>query len=96
MQRCNLLQSAVSHDPSEIILICWFAAQETFLDIINVENNCVLLNIFVKTVIFFFCDTFLRFYCVLKQFNPCTNKKIFLKIIQMQLLKMYYCMIIIY
>ncbi len=26
----SLLQSSVSHDPSEIILICWFAAQETF------------------------------------------------------------------
>jgi len=25
---------------SEIILICWFSAQETFLIIINVENNC--------------------------------------------------------
>ncbi len=25
---------------SEIILICWFAAQETFLIIINVENSC--------------------------------------------------------
>ncbi len=24
----------------EIILICWFAAQETFLIIINVENSC--------------------------------------------------------
>ncbi len=24
------LQSSVSHDLSEIILICWFAAQETF------------------------------------------------------------------
>jgi len=23
----SLLQSALSHDPSEIILICWFAAQ---------------------------------------------------------------------
>ncbi len=75
MQICNLLPSSVSHDPSEIILICWFAAQETFLDIINVENNCVLLNIFVKTVIFFY-DTFLRFYSdFLKQFNLCTNKK---------------------
>ncbi len=30
--------SSASHDPSEIILICWFAAQETFL-IINVENS---------------------------------------------------------
>jgi len=28
----------VSHDPSDIILLCWFGAQETFL-IINVENN---------------------------------------------------------
>ncbi len=35
-----LLQSSVSHDPSEIILICRFTAQETFLIIINV----VLLN----------------------------------------------------
>ncbi len=45
-----LLQYLVSHDPSEIILIYWFAAQETFLIIINVEisfcwlifcgNNC--------------------------------------------------------
>ncbi len=36
----SLLQSSVSHDPSEIILICWFAAQETFIIIIiNVENN---------------------------------------------------------
>ncbi len=33
----SLLQSSVSHDPSEIILICWFNAQETF--IINVEND---------------------------------------------------------
>ncbi len=32
-------QKNVSHDPSEIILICWFAAQETFI-IINVENIC--------------------------------------------------------
>ncbi len=40
----SLLQSSVSHDPSEI---CWFASQETFL-IINVEN------IFVEYVIHFF------------------------------------------
>jgi len=36
----SLLQSSVSHDPSEIILICWFGGQETFLVIINVENSC--------------------------------------------------------
>ncbi len=35
-----LLHSSVSHDPSEIILICWFGAQETFHIIINVENSC--------------------------------------------------------
>jgi len=33
----SLLQSSVSHDPSEIILIWWFADQETFIIIINVE-----------------------------------------------------------
>ncbi len=36
----NDAENSVSHDPSEIILICWFAAQETFLIIINVENGC--------------------------------------------------------
>ncbi len=36
----SLLQSSVSHDPSEIILICWFTAQETFLIINNFENSC--------------------------------------------------------
>ncbi len=41
------LQSSVSHDPSEIILICWFAAQETFLIIFNVET-VVLLNTFFR------------------------------------------------
>ncbi len=30
---------SVSHNPSEIILICWFAAQETFFIIINVKNS---------------------------------------------------------
>ncbi len=37
-----LLKSSVSHDPSEIILISLFAAQETLLIIINV-------GIFVNT-----------------------------------------------
>ncbi len=36
----SLLQSMVSHDLSEIILICWFSAEETFL-IVSIENNCV-------------------------------------------------------
>ncbi len=34
----SLLQFSESHDPSETILIYWFAAQETFLIIISVEN----------------------------------------------------------
>ncbi len=29
----------VSHDPSEIILICWFDAQERVLIFINVEKS---------------------------------------------------------
>ncbi len=32
--------SASSLQSSEIIIICWFAAQEIFLIIINVENSC--------------------------------------------------------
>ncbi len=42
-------QKNVSHNPSEIILICWFAAQETFI-IINVENMCAV-NVFVEAYI---------------------------------------------
>ncbi len=33
-----LMSSSVSHDPSEITLICWFGAQYTFL-IITDENS---------------------------------------------------------
>ncbi len=43
----SLLRSSVSHDPSEIILKCWFAAQETFI------KTVVLLYIFVETMIHF-------------------------------------------
>ncbi len=42
----SLLQSSVSHDALEISLICWFAAQETFI-VINVENSWA--NILVET-----------------------------------------------
>jgi len=34
-----LLQSLVSHGPSEIIIICWFGARETFIIVIHVENR---------------------------------------------------------
>ncbi len=43
----SLLQSSVSHDPSEIILIYWCIAQVIFLIIINAEDNVVLLHIFL-------------------------------------------------
>ncbi len=36
----SILKSSVSHDPSEIILICWFAAQETWIIIIDVDYSC--------------------------------------------------------
>ncbi len=48
-----LLQSSWSHDPSEIIVICWFGAQETFVIIMNVEKQ-LLLIFFVETMIYFF------------------------------------------
>ncbi len=40
----------MSHDPSEIILICSFGAQITFLIIIDIEKLCY---IFVETMTFF-------------------------------------------
>ncbi len=42
----SLLQSSVSH--SEIILICWFAAQETYLHIIIIINIIFLSGFFDK------------------------------------------------
>jgi len=32
--------SLLSHDHSEIILMCWFDAQEIFIIFISVEDNC--------------------------------------------------------
>ncbi len=43
-----IFHSSVSHDPSEIILICWFAVQENYC-----QYWKQLLNIFVETQIFF-------------------------------------------
>ncbi len=39
-ENCNL--SSMSHNPSEMILICWFGAQCTFLVIIKVENSFLI------------------------------------------------------
>ncbi len=46
--KLNFLQSSVSHDLSEIIRICWFAAQITML------KKIVLLTIFVESTFNFF------------------------------------------
>ncbi len=81
----SLLQSSVSHDPSEIILICW---SETFLIISNVENcfcqrikkgNCVFLSQYSDvTSSIFFCHRiqinkiFLwLFWLTIQSFFPC-------------------------
>ncbi len=55
-----LLQSSVSHDPSEIIRIWWFAAKETFL----------LVSVLWKQLC---CSIFL---CKLWYFQKCLNRKI--------------------
>jgi len=47
---------SVSHDASEIILICGFVAQETFLPA-NVKK-VVLLNMFAETATYFLQDYF--------------------------------------
>ncbi len=48
-----LLQSSVSHDPSEIILICWFDSQEAFI-ILNVENSLLLWKLSYIFILWFF------------------------------------------
>jgi len=43
----SLLQSSVSHDPSEIILICRFDAQETFI-ILSILKTVIFCSIDLK------------------------------------------------
>ncbi len=51
----SLLQFSVSHDPLDIIFVCWFAAQESFIIIhvenviVSIHNQVVLVIIFLKT-----------------------------------------------
>ncbi len=45
------LQSSVSHDLSEIILIFWCVAQETFLIIIDIEKLFNLFLIFTDSLL---------------------------------------------
>ncbi len=49
----SLLQSSVSHDPLDIILICWFTAQETIIYVLLMLKT-VQINIFVEIMIHFF------------------------------------------
>ncbi len=51
----SLLQSSVSHDPSEIILKFWFAAQEALLIIKTEKNNNNAAKYFLD---FFFFSVF--------------------------------------
>ncbi len=45
-----LLQFSVSRDASEIILICWFGAQETFQQqqFLEILNKCIMLQFFLN------------------------------------------------
>ncbi len=46
-----LLQASISHDPSEIILMCWFGAQETYL-LLSMLKTVLLFNFLWKLIIF--------------------------------------------
>ncbi len=53
MAKQPILQSSVLRGPSEIILIYWFGAQETFIIIIiNGENSNVFMEIMKRFLLF--------------------------------------------
>ncbi len=57
MQRCifSIITPVFSVTwSSEIILICWITAQETFLIIINVENSCAASYFWKRVIHFYF------------------------------------------
>ncbi len=58
MWKQSLLQSSVWHDPSEIILIVYFGAQETFPIIINAENSFAAVHFCGKHD--FFHESFMK------------------------------------
>ncbi len=43
----------MSHDPSEITLVFQFAAKETFIIIISVENGLIVFFVETKIIILF-------------------------------------------
>ncbi len=57
MAKLNFQQALLQSSVSEIIVICWFDAQETFLLLLLMLKTVVLLNMFVETVILFWILT---------------------------------------
>jgi len=51
------LQSSVSHDPSDIILIWWYAAQKHFILLSMLKTVAVRLNILMETLLHYFLTT---------------------------------------
>ncbi len=102
MLKCNLflwcksefsasfLEYSVSHGPSEIILICWFAAHKFFV-LLSMLKTVLLLYIFVEIVLnflqdsmmnrkskrtAFICNIIIAFYCHFRSIvmHPCLIK----------------------
>ncbi len=99
----SLLKPSVSHDPSEIILICRFAAQEKCIIIIpNVENSCVA-NILVETVMHslfnrIYLKFILKIFCnsvTYDQITVCVVWFIFLSCAHVPLCTCVYCNLIL-
>ncbi len=62
-----ILQSLVSRDPSEIILICWFGAQETCCIFISVKNSWSIQLSNWNHIFFFFSSGIFEEYKVAKK-----------------------------
>ncbi len=74
----SFLQSSVSRDSSEIILICWFVAQETFLIIIN-ENSCAGQYFCGNCETFYFSGFFDSLSLLINLMHPYWKKKVWFK-----------------
>ncbi len=78
-------QSSVSRDPSEIILICWFGAQETFLIIIKWWKQLCCL---------YFCGNCDHFFRILWWINNLFEIKVFCWIINVFTFALYVLLLI--
>ncbi len=70
-----LIQSSVPHDPSEIILICWFSAQETLL-LLLVLKTVILQHYILYNIMYVFSITFSQFNAPLLNKNISINPKL--------------------